>query len=77
MEPQVVTNTQNNVLYLSYGDGKYQNLSTGISGQIDEKISSKIFAPNVEATYFYNEWEGFGDMVRRLNLKIDKTINNV
>lgn len=72
MEPQVVTNTQNNVLYLSYGDGKYQNLSTGISWQIDEKISSKIFAPNVEATYFYNEWEGFGDMVRRLNLKIDK-----
>ena len=72
MEPQVVTNTQNNVLYLSYGNGNYQNLSTGISGQIDEKISSKIFAPNVEATYFYNEWEGFGDMVRRLNLKIDK-----
>jgi hypothetical protein len=72
MEPQVVTNTQNNVLYLRYGDGEYKNLSTGISGQIDEKISTKIFAPNVEATYFWNEWEGFGDMVRRLNLKIDK-----
>jgi len=70
MKKQVVTNIQNNVLYLSYGDGKFQNLSTGVSGQIDEKISTKIFALNEEATYFLDQWEGFGEMVRRLNLKI-------
>jgi hypothetical protein len=72
MEKQVVTNTQNNVLYLSYGDGRFQNLSTGVSGQIDEKLSAKIFVPNAEATYFWNECKEFEELIRRLNLKIDK-----
>ena len=67
-----VVKKPNGEIYCSYGSNEYENIRTGVSGQIDEKISTKIFAPNVEATYFYNEWEGFGDMVRRLNLKIDK-----
>ena len=69
---QVVTNIQNNVLYVSYGNNKYQNLSTGVSGEIDKNISGRIFRFNPEATYFYNTSELFGEMVRRLNLKIDK-----
>ena len=69
-----VVQKPNGEIYFSYGSNQYMNIRTGVSGQIDEKISSKIFAPNVEATYFWNEWEGFGDMVRRLNLKIDKDV---
>lgn len=72
-----VVQKPNGEIYFNYGNNQYMNIRTGISGQIDEKISTKIFAPNVEATYFYNECEWFGDMVKRLNLKIDKTINNV
>ena len=41
-------------------------------GLINDSIYSNIYEHNVEATYIWNEWEGFGDMVRRLNLKIDK-----
>lgn len=64
----------NGEMYASYGNNKYQNLSTGVSGEIDKNICDRIFRFNPEATYFYNTHEVFGEMVRRLNLKVDKTI---
>ena len=73
----IVRNVQNNDLYKYLGGTKWVNLRTGNEGEVPEEKVPQIFLLNVEATYFWNEWEGFGDMIRRLNLKIDKTINNV
>jgi len=72
-EPGIVCrNTQNNDMYQYLEGIRWKNLRTGLEGEVPEEKVPQIFLLNVEATYFWNEWEGFGDMVRRLNLKIDK-----
>ena len=37
-----VVQKPNGEIYFSYGSNQYMNIRTGVSGQIDEKISSKI-----------------------------------
>lgn len=68
----IVRNVQNNDLYKYLVGTKWVNLRTGNEGEVPEEKVPEIFLLNVEATYFYNECEWFGGMVRRLNLKIDK-----
>ncbi len=46
----IVRNIQNNNLYRYLGDNKYRNIMTGIEGEIDEAVASRIFKINLELT---------------------------
>lgn len=70
----IARNIQNNDLYMYLGETRWRNLRTGNEGEVSLEKVPEIFLLNVEATYFYNTHEVFGEMVRRLNLKIDKDV---
>lgn len=70
----IARNVQNNDLYMYLEGTRWRNLRTGNEGEVPEEKIPEIFRLNVEATYFYNTHEVFGEMVRKLNLRVDKTI---
>ena len=70
----IARNIQNNDLYMYLGETRWRNLRTGNEGEVSLEKVPEIFLLNVEATYFYNADPMFGELVRRLNLKIDKNI---
>ena len=68
----VVRNIQNNDPYLYYGCKRYKNLRTGVEGEIPDETAQKVFKINLELTHFLAENPLLEDLIRCLNLKIDK-----
>lgn len=72
----IVRNIQNNQLYRYLGDNKYRNLITGVSGEITEEVAQKIFKINLEMTQLCNEYPLVEEAIQRLQLKMDKNLND-
>lgn len=67
----IVRNLQNNDLYEWDGE-RFTNLRTGKSGVVDDETARKVFVFNVEASQIFNDFPIVKDLIKRLNLKIDK-----
>lgn len=68
----IIRNIQTNDAYRYHGDNLYTNIRTGQQGEIDEETAKKIFKINLEATEIFNEYPIVEQMIKALNLKIDK-----
>jgi hypothetical protein len=68
----IVRNIQNNNLYRYLGDNKYRNIMTGIEGEIDEAVASRIFKINLELTDLCENFPNIEIMINKLKLKSDK-----
>ena len=68
----IVRNIQNNNLYRYLGDNKYRNIMTGIEGEIDEAVASRIFKINLELTDLCENFPNIEIMINKLKLKLDK-----
>jgi len=68
----IVRNIQNNNLYRYLGDNKYRNIMTGVEGEIDEAVASRIFKINLELTDLYENFPNIEIMINKLKLKSDK-----
>lgn len=68
----IVRNIQNNDLYIYLGENKYRNMRTGNEGVIDEELARKVFKINVEATAIWTDYPIVEELIKSLNLKIDK-----
>lgn len=71
-EGVICRNIQNNDLYLYVEDNRWRNLRTSTEGNVPPETAEKLFRINLEATYFYNECDSFEELIKGLNLKIDK-----
>lgn len=70
MKP-IVRNIQNNDLYEWDGE-KFINLRTQKSGAVNDETARKIFKFNLDATELINEYPIMFELIKSLNLKIDK-----
>jgi len=68
----IVRNITNNELYVYLGDNKYRNLRTGGEGEVTPNMAKKVFKINVECTIIYNENPLLENLIKELNLKIEK-----
>jgi hypothetical protein len=68
----IVRNIQNNNLYRYLGDNKYRNIMTGVEGEIDEAVASRIFKINLELTDLCENFPNIEIMINKLKLKSDK-----
>lgn len=68
----IVRNIQNNNLYRYLGDNKYRNIMTGVEGEIDEAVASRIFKINLELTDLCEKFPNIEIMINKLKLKSDK-----
>jgi len=68
----IVRNIQNNNLYRYLGDNKYRNIMTGVEGEIDEAVASRIFKINLELTDLCENFPNIEIMINKLKLKLDK-----
>lgn len=68
----IVRNIQNNDLYRYHGNDEYENIRTGKRGVIDEEMAKRCFKINLEATELINEYPVIEDLIKKLDLKIEK-----
>jgi hypothetical protein len=68
----IVRNIQNNNLYRYLGGNKYRNIMTGVEGEIDETVASRIFKINLELTDLCENFPNIEIMINKLKLKLDK-----
>jgi hypothetical protein len=68
----IVRNIQNNNLYRYLGNNKYRNIMTGVEGEIDEAVASRIFKINLELTDLCENFPNIEIMINKLKLKSDK-----
>jgi len=68
----IVRNIQNNDLYRYLGNDEYLNIRTGNKGNIEPEAAKKILRINVEATELFNDNPLIEEMIKALNLKIEK-----
>lgn len=72
MQP-IVRNIKTNDLYEYKGENVFENIRTGKSGSVADDVASRSFVFNVEATKILNEFPIVVEMIKRLNLKFQKT----
>ena len=68
----VCRNINSNDPYLYLSDNKWRNLRTGVEGEIPDETAQKVFKINLELTHFLAENPLVEDLIKCLNLKIDK-----
>jgi hypothetical protein len=68
----IVRNIQNNNLYRYLGGNTYRNIMTGVEGEIDEAVASRIFKINLELTDLCENFPNIDIMINKLKLKLDK-----
>jgi hypothetical protein len=68
----IVRNIQNNHLYRYLGGNRYRNIMTGVEGEIDEVVASRIFKINLELTDLCENFPNIEIMINKLKLKSDK-----
>lgn len=74
MKP-IVRNIKNWDLYQYNGDDNFTNIRTGVGGNVTPDAAKENFRINVEATSIINEYPIVGELIKRLQLKMDKTDN--
>lgn len=68
----VVRNVQNNQLYKYLGGNRFINIITGKEGEVADEVAQRIFKINIELTELLNECPVVEDMIRKLQLIVDK-----
>lgn len=68
----VCRNINSNDSYLYLSGNRWRNLRTGVEGEIPDETAQKVFKINLELTHFLAENPLVEDLIRCLNLKIDK-----
>ena len=68
----IVRHKKTNYLYKYVGENVFENLATGQRGNVDDEIAREIFLVNIEATNLINSYPLIAEMIKRLNLKMDK-----
>lgn len=68
----IVRNIKNSNLYKYLGENKYENVRTGVSGEIPEETARESLRFNLEATTILNEYPEIQNLIKRLNLKFEK-----
>lgn len=68
----IVRNIENNDLYRYLGGNKFRNIRTGNEGDIGDEQAIKVFRINLEATGLCNEYPEIENLIKTLNLKIEK-----
>lgn len=68
----IVRNIQNGDLYFYLGENRFKNIRTDNEGIVDDETARKIFRINVDATEIINEFPLVIEMIKKINLKIDK-----
>lgn len=67
----ILRNIKNNEAYKFLGGNKFQNLRTGIIGEVSDEMARKVFKFNIEATEMINEYSQIEELIKRLNLRFD------
>ena len=70
----VLSNIQNNDLYLHLGEDNYRNLRTGKEGEIKPKLAAAIFNLNVPMTVMIGDNIVIESLIKKLQLKAEPTI---
>lgn len=68
----VVRNKKTDDLYKFNGGNSFTNIRTGVTGEVSDEAARKTFAINLEATQLLSEYPLILDLIKTLNLKIDK-----
>jgi hypothetical protein len=68
----IVRNIKTNDLYEYLGGNKFLNLRTGQHGEVSDEAAKKTFKINIDATLIINEFPIVKDLIKTLNLKIEK-----
>lgn len=72
----IVVNLQTRIPYEYLGENKYRNMITGAEGVVDEEKARKIFAINLDTTILVSEYPLVRDLIKTMQLRIEKTNNN-
>ena len=68
----VCRNINSNDPYLYLSGNRWRNLRTGVEGEIPDETAQKVFKINLELTHFLAENPLVEDLIKSLNMKIDK-----
>lgn len=68
----IVRNIQNNDLYRYLGNNNFRNIRTGKEGTITDEQAKEVFKINLDATVICNEYAIVEELIKTLNLKIEK-----
>lgn len=68
----IVRNIQNGDLYRFHGGLTFENLRTGVKGEMPEDKAREFLKINVEATALINEHPMIAELIKTLNLKMEK-----
>lgn len=68
----VVRHKQTNDLYYFIGGNKFRNIRSGVEGEVPDEVAQRSFAINLEATVLINEHPMICELIKVLNLKMDK-----
>lgn len=67
----ILRNIKNNEAYKFLGENRFQNLRTGIIGEVSDEMARKVFKFNIQATEIINEYPQIEELIKRLNLRFD------
>ena len=73
----IVRNIENNDLYRYLGENKFRNVRTGKEGVVEDEQARKVFKINLEATEICNQYPEVENLIKTLNLKYKKEIEQV
>ena len=66
----IVRHKKTNLLYRYLGGNRYQNLITGVEGEVPDEIARNIFAISLDATEMLGKYKTIELLIRSLHLKI-------
>lgn len=67
----IVRHKKSNLLYKYLGGSTYENLISGVKGEVKEEIAKEIFAINLDATEMLSEYPNIELLIKSLALKIE------
>lgn len=59
-------------MYRYLGNDVYRNIRTGVEGEVKPEVAEKIFRINLEVTEICNKYPMVEELIKSLNLKIEK-----
>lgn len=67
----IVRHKKTNSLYKYLGNNVYENIISGVKGEVPEDIAKNIFAINLDATILISEYPNIEKLIKSLELKIE------
>lgn len=70
----IVRHKTTNFLYEFLGGNRFRNIATGVEGEVPDDVAQRSFAINLEATALIGEYPMICDLIKVLNLKMEKDV---